>query len=86
MPTFDYSCENCQHEEKDEFVHRFDDKVICSKCGNIMLKLQCVSNVYTFPHNGIYLEHVSSTGETFHSRAEMLAYEKANDVYIDCAH
>ncbi len=86
MPIFDYKCENCQNEEIDEFVIHYDDKVMCSKCGNIMTKVPCFPNVYTFPSDGIHLEHVSQGGETFHSRKEMLDYEKTNDMYIDCAH
>ncbi len=86
MPIFDFTCENCQNEEKDEFVRNYDDKVICSKCGNVMTKIPCFPTVHTFPLEGIHLEHVSPDGETFHSRNEMLAYEKMNDIYIDCAH
>ncbi len=86
MPIFDYKCENCQNEEKDEFVHRFDATVVCSKCGNVMTKLPCFPNVQTFPSDGVFLEHVSPEGETFRSRKDMLDYEKTNDIYIDCAH
>ncbi len=86
MPTFDFKCENCQQEEKDEFVSNYDDKVICSKCGNVMDKIPCFPAVHTFPLNGVFLEHVSAEGETFHSRKEILDYEKKNDIYIDCAH
>ncbi len=86
MPTFDFKCENCQQEENDEFVINYDDKVICVKCGNIMTKIPCFPTVHTFPLNGIFLEHVSSEGKTFHSRNDMLTYEKEHDMYIDCAH
>ncbi len=86
LPTFDYKCESCQNREDDEFVVRYDDKVICSKCGNIMTKIPCFPNVITFPLGGVYLEHVSPDGKKFHSKQEMLKYEKSHDIYIDCAH
>jgi hypothetical protein len=36
----------------------------------------------TWPEDGVFLEHVSATGETFHSRKEMKQYAKKHDMTI----
>lgn len=38
MPMFDYKCDNCK-VVAEEYVRRYDDRVICSKCGREMIKL-----------------------------------------------
>jgi hypothetical protein len=35
-----------------------------------------------FPNGGIHLEHVSSTGKTFHSKGEMKTYAKENNLEL----
>jgi len=87
MPIFDYKCGICSHQEDDVFVHKYDDVMICPKCGYSMTKLISARVVgRCFPSEGIFLEHVSSTGQRFYSKKEMLAYEKKHSVHIDCAH
>ena len=37
MPIFEYVCKNCKHTFE-ELVKRFDDKVVCPKCGGEAVK------------------------------------------------
>ena len=77
MPIYDFECE-CGQKKHDEFTHSWKDKVFCNKCKKEMKKL-FVNTFYAkvFPRGGLYLEHVSATGHTFHSEKEMRQWEKA---------
>jgi putative FmdB family regulatory protein len=81
MPVYDFSCKKCG-TVTELFVHRFDSSVTCSACGLPMKQIPAVPNIHTFPAEGIHLEHVSATGETFHSRNEMRAYAKLHNLEL----
>ena len=37
MPLFDYLCREC-NIKKEVYVKRYDDEVVCDKCGSVMAK------------------------------------------------
>ena len=58
----------------------------CS-CGKVMIKkisFGVVADV--FPAEGIFLEHVSPSGQRFYSKQEMRKFEKQNDMTIGMLH
>ena len=84
MPIFDYKCPDCERKIVDVYVKKYDDKV---KCTRFECKKMCklVPNrvaVHTFPSGGVYLEHVSPKGETFHTKQEMKDYAKKHDLQL----
>lgn len=83
MPVFDYKCNNCNITKRDELVKKAGQHVKCDQCKGKMIRL-IPSNVQgrVFPANGVYLEHVSATGQTFHSRKEMRQFEKKNKMEL----
>ena len=83
MPIFDFKCPECGKIVKDEFVHKHDATVPCPVCKVRMQKMFVNTFVVdVFPKDGVYLEHVSSTGETFHSKKKMREYERKNNVEL----
>jgi len=89
MPIYDYLCPNCELKHSDIFVHKFDEKVKCTRCRAILTKLFTPStNVSTkvFPAEGIFLEHVSPTGQLFRSKNEMKEFEKKTRTTIGMLH
>ena len=83
MPLFDYMCEKCGDNVENEFVHKHDDSVKCEHCNVAMIKIfPSKVNVYSFPADGIYLEHVSPEGKTFHTKQEMKDYAKENKLEL----
>lgn len=81
MPVYDFKCWSCGEKEELIVPSSVHDGA-CSKCGSPSFRLPSFPNVHVFPAEGIYIRDVSATGETFHSRAEMRAYEKAHDLEI----
>lgn len=62
-------------------------EIKCSECGTVMMKL--VPKLFgadVFPSDGVYLEHVSPEGKTFHSKQEMKDYEKKHKVELGYLH
>lgn len=84
MLTFDYLCNKCGCIKHNEIVRNFDDKVFCDECQNEMEKYygDTVVNTSIFPSDGVYLEHVSPEGKTFHSKQEMKDYARKNDLEL----
>jgi len=87
MPVFDYKCKACERKITDEFVHRFDDDVVCKQCGAVMsklvpLRIKSGEMSRNDQLDGVYLEHVSPNGETFHSKREMKKYAKDNNLQL----
>lgn len=81
MPIYDFRCPNCSYLLKDRFTKSWDEEVKCSRCRAIMKKLISEGVVgKVFPAEGVYLEHVSPKGKTFHSTKEMRDYEKKHNV------
>lgn len=80
MPVYDYKCPCCERKDCDVFVHRHDVVHKCIQCGAKMARLFTDTVRFLaakiFPSEGIYLEHVSPTGKTFHSEKEMRQWEK----------
>lgn len=85
MPIFDFKCPDCGIIKNDELVKKPGSHVKCDQCRIKMKKL--VPNrikVDVFPRvgsgigneSGVYLEHVSPTGQTFQSKKEMRKFEK----------
>ena len=87
MPIFDYKCPCCGVKKDNVFVHKYDKVIKCTNCRATMKKLvpTGIAGV-CFPSEGIFLEHVSPTGKTFHSKKEMHEYEVKNGMEIDCLH
>ena len=81
MPVYDYSC-TCGTILRDEFVRNRNDTVSCPKCRLSMNRRPAVSNARFWPAEGLYLEHVSPTGETFHSEAELRLYAKQHNLEL----
>ena len=83
MPIFDYKCPVCERKDNDVFVHSYKDIVKCKRCRSVMSKLVPNRvNAKVFPSNGVFLEHVSPTGKTFHSTQQMRKYEKEHNVEL----
>jgi len=83
MPTFDFECPKCKKLLEDEFVKHWNVRVKCPDCDSIMNKLPPTGvGAKVFPIEGVYLEHVSPEGKTFHSTGEMRKYERDNDVEL----
>lgn len=80
MPIYDYQCE-CGAEKKDEFVQAWDTIILCD-CGKQMKKKPSRFFPDVFPADGIFLEHVSPTGQRFHSKKEMRKFAKDNDLEL----
>lgn len=80
MPIYDYQC-NCGETKNDEFVQAWDTIILCS-CGKKMTKKLSRFFADVFPNGGIFLEHVSPTGQLFHSKKEMRQYARDNDLEL----
>jgi len=81
MPVYDFRCPKCKKIKKDVYLPRWDMGQKC-ECGEDMTKLPSLIAPHIFPADGIFLEHVSSTGERFHSKKEMKDYAKKHDLEI----
>lgn len=83
MPIFNYKCPNCNSIKRDVLIRDFNKDVKCNQCRIKMIKLVPIRvGADVFPVNGVYLEHVSPTGQTFHSKSEMRQFEKKNKMEI----
>ena len=83
MPIFDFRCKNCGKEMLDTFVSKWDTLVTCKHCGREeQEKIPSRFLAAVFPNGGIFLEHVSSEGKTFHSKKEMRQYAKEYDLEL----
>jgi hypothetical protein len=85
MPLFDMKCGNCGLVENDVLLTRYDSPHVC-RCGTKMSRVPGAVVPRCFPSDGVFLEHVSPTGETFHNRREIKEFERKHDIYIDMAH
>lgn len=80
MLTYNYICSKCTKVKANWIVDNIDEEVLC-KCGAIMKRqFPCSVQVEHFPIDGIRLEHVSPTGETFHSKRAMRKYAHEHDL------
>jgi len=83
MPIYDMKCPHCNHIVRDKFIKSWDEKVKCLRCGATLKRLISTGiNAKVFPADGVYLEHVSPKGKTFHSTKEMRDYERKHDVEL----
>jgi len=83
MPIYDFKCSKCGKVEKDQFFHSWEDShMTCPDCKIEMDKLIGAPFPKCFPAEGVYLEHVSPTGKTFHSTKEMREFERKNDMEL----
>ena len=83
MPIYDFKCPSCEKKLNDCYLKNREEIVKCTRCRTEMKRLfpNRVSG-YCFPQEGIYLEHVSAKGETFHSTREMRDYAKKHDLEL----
>lgn len=84
MPIFNYRCPECGNIQKDCFVKAWDQFVGCS-LGHSQVQMEKIPSRFMadiFPKDGIFLEHVSSEGKTFHSKKEMRQYAKEHDLEL----
>lgn len=81
MPIYDFKCPNCNNIKKDIFTKTWEEEVKC-ECNSVMEKMIVSFTPKTFPSEGVYLEHVSPEGKTFHSEKQMRKFEKENDVEL----
>lgn len=86
MPLYDYKCPMCGKVDVDVLHGIRGGPESCPTCHIDMFRLPTKPNANVFPSEGVFLRHVSATGETFHSKKEMLEYEKKTGCYIDAAH
>jgi len=83
MPLYDFKCDDCGTIAMDEFFHSFKDSSMkCPKCGSDMRKLISKPVPRCFPSDGVFLEHVSAEGKTFHSTSEMRKFERDNNMEL----
>ncbi len=83
MPIFDYICPNCRSVKRDVLTRIRSKEVKCSRCRDAMKRLVPTGvQADVFPADGVYLEHVSANGETFHSKGEMKRYAKENKLEL----
>lgn len=80
MPTYDFCCKRCGKKLNDVFQRMSEAKPKC--CGKDMESIPGLCSAYVFPAEGIYLEHVSATGKTFHSRKEMVIYAREQNLEL----
>ncbi len=80
MPIYDMIC-ICGLEKKDVFTRSWSEDIRCD-CGKVMRKRPSRFFPDVFPNGGIFLEHVSPSGETFYSKKEMRQYAKDNDLEL----
>ncbi len=84
MPIFNYRCPECDEVKKDVFVKHWDTLIVCSH-NHPSVKMEKIPSrfmVDLFPNGGIFLEHVSPEGKTFHSKKEMRQYAKEHDLEL----
>jgi hypothetical protein len=86
MPVYDFRCPECERIKKDVFKHHWKDEELCTMHGRdyrvVMEKIPSLMIPHVFPADGIFLEHVSSTGKRFFSKKEMKDYARKNDLEI----
>ncbi|MHA1840846.1 MAG: FmdB family zinc ribbon protein [Candidatus Heimdallarchaeota archaeon] len=83
MPIYDFECDHCGHIEKDFLAKRPMSKLRCPKCKKKMkLLFNKEFQIDVMPNGGLYLEHVSATGQTFHSKKEMRKFERDNNMEL----
>ena len=83
MPIYDFKCGKCGRVELDQFFHTWKDSHLqCEDCKQEMDKLVGKPVPKCFPADGVFLEHVSAEGKTFHSTSEMRKFEKDNDMEL----
>ena len=86
MPIFDYECD-CGNVKKDQYVHRYDARILCFECGGAMKKMVATGiGASVFPQDGVFLEHVGPDGKLFHSKDEMRDFEKKTGTTIGMLH
>jgi len=55
MPTYDFKCEKCGHEEEDFVaISKRDDARECSKCKNLMIRLISCTKNFILRGEGFY--------------------------------
>ena len=85
MPIYDYKCPNCGRKLENQLVSvEKRDKVIkCIQCHENIKRLVSCGIPQIFPNGGIFFEHASAKGETFHSKQEVRKFAKKNDMDFD---
>jgi len=82
MPIFRYKCDRCGVVEE-RFVHSYETPVVHEQCNFGMRRLfSWGGRIDVFPAEGIFLKHVSPTGERFYSKSQMRAYARAHDLEL----
>ena len=88
MPIFDFKCPECGTINENVFLKNWFSPRYCEKrinesfCLHKMEKIPSRFFADVFPPEGIFLEHVSSTGKRFHSKREMRQYAKKHDLEL----
>jgi hypothetical protein len=88
MPIFDYKCPECGGIKKDVFVKHWATPIYCKgQCysPDKIVKMEKLPSRFfadVFPSEGIFLEHVSPEGKTFHSKKEMRQYAREHDLEL----
>lgn len=81
MPVYDFKCTICGKFKLNELTLSWEEKVLC--CGEPMLReFPLTTNVYSFPSEGITLEHVGPKPVTFHSKSEMRRFAKDKNLEL----
>lgn len=78
---YDYKCPDCGRIEKDVLVKDMNEEVKCIQCHEKMHRLFPLFAFHDYS-KGIFLEHVSAKGETFHSKKEMQKYAKEHNLEL----
>lgn len=88
MPIYDLACNDHVCGNKMEFYTKGFNAEFphCPECGSDMHTVPSLFKPDVFPSEGVFLEHASAKGETFHSKKEMRDFEKQTGAYIDMAH
>ena len=80
MPTYDFKCQTCGKRLDNQFQPMSADNPEC--CGEKMETVPGLCNGYVFPAEGITLEHVASTPQTFYSKKEMVNYANKHNLEL----
>ncbi len=84
MPIYDFKCNKCEKELKDEFTHSWKEIPIC--CDQPMERLfPTRAGRAIFPDEGITLDHVAAKPVHFDSYKEMKKYARDHDLELSAA-
>lgn len=90
MPIYDYKCVSCGLVREEYLPLKMSncDSLVC-QCGSKLKRIITISSSKIGPveaalasPGGLYLEHVSNKGETFHSKRQLKDYARKHNLQL----